>query len=131
MLQLSDVTVTVNDDVILVIPNSVSFQDGLGNANVRAGSVGEGNVELIVSRDIETKIGMVKFSVPATPDDIDRIREWQDKLNTNIIGLSGSTEDGKSFTRTFNQGTISEMPEINIGAEGDIEVEFKTATSIG
>ncbi len=122
--QLSDVAVEVNDDTIGVEPGTVSYTEGFGEAKVRAASTGGGGTELIFGRDIAEAISMVKFEMPATIPNVELLRGWQASIGVNTVQLSASF-GGQSFTRTLTEGTVTNNPEVEIGPESTIEVEFK------
>ena len=130
MFQLSDATILVNNEVVIVVPNSVEFDEGLGEQKVRAGSVGGGQTEQIYARDVETNFSGVKFSLHTTPDNVKLARSWKTNSNQNVVAIAGSTSDGKTMTRTFTQAALTGNYKIPIGTEADIEIEFMANTAI-
>lgn len=129
MIQLTDPTVLVNNEPVAVVPNSVAYTEGLGEQEQRAASVGEGRVEAVYSRNLETSIAMVKFSLFVTPESIELARQWKAGQNGNVVQIAGSTLEG-SVERTFSQAALVNDYEVNIGADGEIELEFKGAVSV-
>lgn len=122
--QLADMAVEVNDEIVYYEPNTLSYTEGFGETTVRAASTGGGGTELIFARDVSNAKSMVKFELPTTPENIELVRSWQIDVGANVVGLSGSNGTQK-VTRTLTQATVVNDPEINISADGTIEVEFE------
>ena len=63
MKPLSNIAVSVNNDPIAIVPNSVSYTEGFGEQTMRAASVGGASVEQVFSQDLESTFSMVKFEI--------------------------------------------------------------------
>lgn len=122
--QNNDITVIVNNETIAYTADSLSWKDGFGNYNVRNAVVGGGQTEQIFSKDLATKFGMVKFSLPSTVDSEKLKRAWKSNDNNNVVELIGAT--GETFTKIFTQAAILEDPETSAATDGNIEIEFNT-----
>ncbi len=122
--QLNNVAILVNNDIIAYEANSLSYDDGFGEYNVRNAVVGGGQTEQVFSEDLATKFSMCKFSLPSTEDSTKLIREWKNNLNNNVVELVGTR--GSTFTRIFTQASILGSPEINLSTDGTVEVEFRS-----
>ncbi len=129
MIQLTDAAVLVNDEVVAINPNSLSFKEGFGSRTMRSASIGQGKVEQVYANDAESAIGMVKFELPTTPANIGLVRSWLQLENANVVGIAGSTSEG-DVTKTFTQAAVTNDPENNIGADGNIEVEFHSNKAV-
>ena len=127
--QLADLLVTVNNDPVAIIPNSLDYTEGLGEQKTRAASAGGGQTEQIYSNDIESNFSTIQFAIPATIENIKRARAWKANRNNNVIQLVGSNADG-SFTRTFTQAAILNDYTVALGSETDIPVEFKSNPAV-
>jgi len=123
-LQLSAIAVEVNDEPWAIEPGTCAFTEGFGAALVRAASTGGEGTELIFARDISEAMSMIKFEVPATIANVERVRAVTAGLGVNTVQLSANF-GGRSFSRTMTQGSVVNNPEVNIGPEGTIELEFK------
>lgn len=123
--QLNDVSTFVNDEIVAYEPNTLSYDDGFGEYNVRNAVIGGGQTEQIFSEDLASKFSMVKFSLPSTEDSAKLIRQWKSNKNNNVVELQSST-GGAQFTRIFTQASIQGNPEINLSTDGTVEVEFKS-----
>lgn len=122
--QLNDITILVNDNAVAYTADSLSWKDGLGDYSVRNAVVGGGQTEQILSKDLATKFGMIKFSMPTTEENEANKRAWKLNDNKNVVELIGPS--GGSFTKIFTLAAILEDPESNAATDGNIEVEFNT-----
>ena len=117
---LTNPTVEVNDSIIQIVPNTLSFKTGRGNTNLRSQSAGGNSIEVIKTVDAETKKGMVKFSMITEIKNVTLIKAWQ-ALNDGVtIRLS---ED--DFQASFRRMHVMDDPEITTGADGSTEVTFE------
>lgn len=123
-IQLSTMTVLVNDAVVPIVPNSLKFTEGFGEQNIRAASSGGNSTEQVFSQNVEEALGKVMFDIYATPAAIALQRGWQANLNRNVVQLAGSNDDG-DVTRTYTQCALVNDPEVEVGSEGVISLEFK------
>ena len=128
-IQLSDAAVLVNDEVVAIVPNSLKYTEGLGEQSVRAASVGGGAVEQVYSRDLETALSKCMFDIHTTPANVKLARSWKTNANQNVVQIAGSTSEG-DMTRTFTQAAMTGDPEIEIGSEGMINIEFQSNAAI-
>ncbi len=120
---LADLAVEINDQLIEIKPNSLSFKGGLGEVNVRHQSGGGEAGSTVITEDNESKIGMVKFSLISTAPNADIINEWARitrDLNGNVIRLSGP-----GLTRNFAEMRLTSDPEVAVGSDADFEVTFE------
>lgn len=122
--QLNDIVLRVNDVQVAYTSDSLSTVDGFGEYKVRNAVVGGGQTEQIFSKDLATKVGMVKFSMPSTADNEELKRAWKANDNNNVIELIGPA--GSNFTKVFTQACMLSDPETSFAADGNIECEFST-----
>ena len=123
MIQVTDAAAIVNSEAVAIVPNSLEFDEGLGEQVVRAMSTGEGKTEQVWANNLETNIGMVKFSIPSTIENIALAKTWKTNKNRNVVQIAGSTDDG-DLARTFTQAALTANYKVPIGTEADIEIEF-------
>lgn len=122
--QLNNVAILVNNDVVAYEANSLSYDDGFGEFNVRNAVVGGGQTEQVFSEDLATKFGMVKFTLPSTEESAKLAREWKNNKNNNVVELLGT--EGSNFTRIFTQASIQGTAEVNLSTDGTVDIEFKS-----
>ena len=122
--QLNDFTILVNNQQIAYTADSLSWKDGFGEFKVRNAVVGGGQTEQVFSKDLATKFGMVKFSMPSTAENESYKRAWKVNDNANVVELIGP--NGSGITKIFTQASILEDPETNASQDGNIDIEFNS-----
>lgn len=122
--QLNDITILVNDVQVAYAADSLSWKDGFGEYQTRNAVVGGGQTERIFSKDLASKVGMVKWSMPSTIENEAYKRAWKVNEDQNVIELIGPA--GTNFTKVFTGGAILEDPETSAATDGNIEIEFQT-----
>lgn len=122
--QLNDITVLVNNNQIAYTADSLSWKDGFGDYKVRNAVAGAGRTEQIFSKDLSTRFGMVKFSMPSTPENEANKRAWKVNDNNNVVELIGPP--GSGFTKIFTQAAIIADPETSAATDGNIDIEFQS-----
>lgn len=119
---MSNPTVEVNNNVIAIVPGSLTFNSGFGETKVTAASAGGDSKELYVSKDVTTQLGMVTFKLITAKHNIDMIKEWigLNKLNGSTVTLADA-----DFTEAFSEMMVTNNPEISTGPDGEVEVKFE------
>lgn len=128
-VQLANALVTVNNNPVAIIPNSLTYTEGLGEQTIRAASTGGEGVEQIFANNIESNFSSVSFDMASTVDNINNAREWKINRNQNVVQVMGSTPEG-TITRTFTQAAILNDYEVALGSETNITAEFKSNPAI-
>ena len=103
--------------------NSVVLIEGTGEASVKMASMG-GTLIPIVSEDLSTKVGMVKFEMPATVNSINVSREFRAKGPERVVRVSGTDAGGNRLGRTLMHAIMTNDPDKEIKNEGKISIEF-------
>ena len=123
---LVDASVEVDDETITIEGNTLVLVEGLGTSTVKAASKG-GRPVMVVSEDITTKVGMIKFEMPASIASINASRDFVTSGAGRVVRVSGTDAQGNRMGRTLTQGTMVTDPEKAIQNEGKISVEFHGA----
>lgn len=123
-LQMNDITILVNNQPVAYTGDSLSWKDGFGEYAVRNAVIGGGQTEKIFSKDLTSKFGMVKFSMPTTTENEGLKRDWKVNDDNNVVELIGPA--GSGFTKVFSKAAILEDPESSAATDGNIEVEFNS-----
>lgn len=118
---LANPTLVVNNVAIPIVPNSLKFKGGQGEQDVLVQSAGGGSVQTVYSENVETNMSLVAFSIRNTPENIEIQLDWKTLKNANAIEITG---DG-GFSRSFNNMAHTNDPDINLGADTPIDIEFK------
>ncbi len=119
---ISEGTLEVNDEVIAYLSNSLAYNRGGGEVNVVAQTVGGGGIEAVSTTDPETRLGMVKFSMRSTARSDQLLSAWQNAIAENVVRISDSATE-ISFVLTG--ASVVNNPDLETGADGTVEVEFK------
>jgi len=122
--QLSDPGVEVNDVRVGIVPNSVEFDEGMGEQKVVAESAGDGVVTQVFSNNVETNLGEFSFELRATLPNIALARTWKANGNQNVVVITGKTPEG-SLTRTYQQVAIVNNYKVPPTADGVIKLQWK------
>jgi len=122
--QLNDIIVLVNNTQVPYTADSLSWKDGFGTYVTRNAVLGGGQTERIFSKNLESKKGMVKFSMPSIIANEAHKRAWKSNDDQNVVELVGPT--GSGWSKVFTGAAILEDPETSAAADGDIEVEFES-----
>jgi hypothetical protein len=123
---LNDPQVTLNDELLAIVGNSVSYTTGEGERSLKAAGTGGGKGVLTISEDIETKISTAKFSVFSTVGNVDTIDQAIKRLNNNVLVIAGTDLFGNSLRKTFTNSVIMNNPEFNLQKDGQIDVEISS-----
>lgn len=122
----SNVTLNINNSPTGYVPNSLSYEEGLGEQSISTQSAGGGIVQTVYSNNVETNKSMVKFTMfsagDATSNNIDLIKTWKQNGSANAITISDTSS---GFTRTFQNMALVNNYTVNLQDQGKIEVEFQ------
>jgi hypothetical protein len=121
---VNDPQVTLNDELLAIVANSVSYTTGDGERSVKAAGTGGGKGVLTISENVETKISTAKFSVFTTVDNADTVEQAIKRLSNNVLVIAGTDPFGNSLRKTFTNSVIMNNPEFNLQADGQVDVEI-------
>ena len=114
--------VTVNNQTIAVKPNSVWFDEGLGEQKVDVQSAGGNAVQQVIKQDASTLKSMCGFKLENTEQNIEFARQW--KLNPGANALTITSSISSSFSRSFTDLTLTNNYKVELGADTEIVIEF-------
>ncbi len=123
-LRVSLPSVYVNNALIEIMPNSVSYTDGKGETKVDAQSAGAGVVTPVFSQDAETFLSEIKFEVYNTVDSINLVRSWRSNGPNNTVYIDFN-DPNTNETITCAQCAVTNNPEYELKATGKVSVSFK------
>jgi hypothetical protein len=127
--QLSNGSVLVNNDVIPIIPNTLTYTEGLGEQSIRAASAGGNQTEQVFSDNVEMRYSTIKFELPSTIANIEKLRQWKQNKNQNLVQIQGRTTDG-TLSRTFAQAALLTDYEVPLTNDGNITVEWRSNPAV-
>ena len=123
---LTSVSIEVDDDSVTVEGNTVVLKEGTGESTVKA-AINGGKVVTVISTDQTTKVGMIKFSMPATVIALNTSRNWAALGAGRTVRATGLDPAGNRLARTLRSGIMTTDPEKAVQNEGVIEIEFQGA----
>lgn len=126
---LVDASVEVDDETITLEGNTLVLIEGQGTSSVKAATNG-GSIVPVVSEDVTTKVGQVKFEMPASVASNNLARDFKALGAGRVVRVSGIDRAGNRFGRTLTRGIMVNDPEKAIQNEGKIPVEFMGAPLI-
>ena len=124
-VNLSVPSILVNDELIYIVPNSFSYDDGEPEVNVRAASGGNGTTESVHSVNAETAISEAMFSVYTNAQNDVRIKTWKRLVGSNTIKALQTVENGDDVVKTFPGQSLTNKVSREGGADGVVALEFK------
>jgi hypothetical protein len=127
--QLSNGSVLVNNDVVAIIPNTLTYTEGLGEQSIRAASAGGNQTEQVFSDNVEMRYSTIKFELPSTITNIEKLRQWKQNKNQNLVQIQGRTADG-TLSRTFAQAALLTDYEVPLTNDGNITVEWRSNPAV-
>ncbi|MEE9222965.1 MAG: hypothetical protein V3V40_05870 [Nitrosomonadaceae bacterium] len=122
--------VVVNNIALAIKPNSLSFTEGFGEQIVRAASAGGAQVEQILADNIEDNFSEVKFALDPTESNIANARIWKAQPGQNVVSVTATATEGTvttTFSRTFQKATITNNYDVPLGADTQIDLEWKSS----
>lgn len=131
-VQLSNPTLIINNQNIRVVPNSVTYTEGFGEYSYKNSTAGGSSTEEVFSQNVENALSMVKFEMYADVSNrgvvaMDIIRGWKAGLSNNTIAITDSTS---GFSRFFAKAALINDPEIKLGSDTTISLEWKAHQSV-
>ena len=128
--QLADATIMVNDSIINYVPDSIEFDEGLGEQKSLPVSEGGGRVSQIFSNDLTTNFASISWQMRTTVDNVEQVKEWKENKNRNVVNLAAEDPDGNDVTRVFTQALLGGNYKIQIQSEGVMDIEFMSNAPI-
>lgn len=123
---LTNASIEVDDEAVTVEGNTITLVEGQGESTVKTASRGSTPV-VVVSEDITTKVGMVKFEMPASISSMNLARDFKNRGAGRVVRVSGIDAQGNRLGRVLTQGVMTNDPEKAVQNEGKIPIEFSGA----
>ena len=119
MRAISNPTVKWNGNTISIVANSLSYKLGDGDKVIRAISAGGNAITPVVTENVETKLSMIKFSVPNTSEGLRLSREMAQAGEANEFQIVD-----EEAQVSFSTMALMTEPERPLTQDGEIELEF-------
>ena len=120
---LNQATLMVNNEIVKYKPNSLNFMPGTGEVTSRAQMIGNGKVSVVNAVDGSTMIGEVKFALENTIEASDLVDTLSLKKKQNEDFVIQIIYSDKTYS--FKNMTLTNNPEYQDSADGEISLEFK------
>jgi hypothetical protein len=114
-----DPQIRVNNETFAIVPGTLKITLGKGESLLKPQSTGNGEITMVYSEDIETKIANSSMSVYSTAEKVDKIIELKDNKFNNYI-----TINSKSLNVVLKDAVLMNDPEITMGNDGQAGLEF-------
>jgi hypothetical protein len=121
--RIDDSVLEINNDPVLVVANSVKTKKGRGTVKVENMTRGNGSSEIVTSVDTSTKIGMVKFDIPATIEGFKQLDAWHLNKGKNVCRVT-FVADGKQIVEYYPTMSVTNDPDKETGVDGKVSVEM-------
>jgi len=122
---LSVPAVTINNELIKIVPNSLTYDGGEGETNVRAASGGGRSSEAVHSANAETFLGKVMFEMFLTPDLDNKIALWKENVGSNSIQIvQRPLGGGDAVTLSFDGSSLMNPIERAASSDGTVSLEW-------
>ncbi len=119
---LSGSQLTVDNDVIGYMANSLKYDLGNPERKVDPQVVGNGAVFNVVSEDISTQKSKVMFDLKSTTENELLVSTWNTNSDANVIKVISP----EGVARVFESAALINKPEFDTGADGVISIEFES-----
>lgn len=126
---LVDASVEVDDETVTLEGSTLVIVEGQGTVTTKAATRG-GRSVIVHSEDLTSKIGMIKFEMPASVASLNLARDFKALGPGRVVRVSGSDAQGNRLGRTLTQAVMTNDPEKAIQNEGKVPIEFSGATLV-
>ena len=124
MSQLADAIIMVNDSIVKYVPDTLEFDEGLGEQKMLPESEGGGKVSQIASNDLTTNFGTCSWQMRTSVANVEQILGWKQNFNRNVVNIAAEDDDGNDLTRVFTQALLGGNYKVQIQSEGVVDIEF-------
>lgn len=121
---VSKPAVEVNNQAVAVKSNTVTVNEGLGETNVTAASLGGNDVEIEISDSAEDKVGKCAFEISATVKNKKSARGWKLNSGVNVVKIGGVDEEGNSFVNVYRKMSVTNDYDAALQSGGSIPLEW-------
>lgn len=113
---ISVANVRINSEDYSIVSGSFEYDDGLPERTVK----NTDGRQVVYSEDMSTAIGMMKFTLPSTQDNLDSILKFQ-----RLGAISCSVDDGGDFSRAMLRGVCKNDEGKKLGSDSDFTVTIE------
>lgn len=128
--QIVEAELNASGITLPVVPNSIEYNPGTGEQSVRVASSGNGSVSQVFSNNVEMNKGVVKARMYGDPASITTVETLKSLRNNITLTLSQKLDNGKLFTKTFNNMALINNYTVQLQADGEIDLEFEGGQAV-
>ena len=131
-MALSNPELVINGEPFAIVPNSFEYDEGEPEKMVRAAVIGD-SITQEFSKNVEEAFSEFKFSAYPNADNLDKIREFEKKDNTNTVTATAlEIVNGveKTWRRTFKSATVADTVKKPLGADTVVEINWKSDAAV-
>ncbi len=122
---LSVPQISINNEAVRIVPNSLTYDGGEGEVAVRSASGGGRNSESVHSANAETFISKVMFDMYLTSDLDQNIAQWKEAIGNNSIQINQRPlGGGDAITLSFDGMSLTTPVERAASADGVVSLEW-------
>lgn len=121
-IEINATEVVINGQAVAP-SKKIKFKTGVPKVTSHSSLLGD-QVLVTQAVDFSEAIGQVTLSFRHTLKNLELLSEWQEKVGKNAIRFIDSPT---GFTKTFNQLSVEEDPEIDFDSD-EFEVTFRGGT---
>lgn len=125
MPTLTNPTIMVNGQAVSYVPNSFAHKNGYGSRNVRTETTGPGQVSQVITEDVESQKGYVKFTLNSTTENFDYYDQWLQNIDANAIEVSAP-----GLNKSYSRMAILEEVEKTGGQDATFDVIFEGSKAV-
>jgi len=112
---VSTVSVNVDGENIGIIPNSLEYKEGKPERDVK----GLDNGDITFSENRESALGMIKFDIPSTKENIDLANTLMSRTNSTVKFF-----DENGTEKVMASGVTKNDSSTNLGTDGKITLDY-------
>lgn len=113
--RVSTVNVNIDGQDYGIVPSSLAFKEGKPTRDVK----GLDNGDVIFSENREEAVGMIKFELPTTPENLANAKTLNSRLNSTV-----RFTDDYGTERVMVSGVTKNDSERTTGPDGKIALEY-------
>ncbi len=120
-IALVNAQILINNIAIPYVPNSLKFDLGLGEQNVKAVAGGGGTSDSVYFTDVETNVSKVTFEMYSTDVSVEVHKDWKALGNLSVIQINGEN----NVTIFFQNMAQTNRVEFEVGNDKMVTFDFQ------
>lgn len=122
--QLADPSLYVNDEQIPFVAGTFKSTPAKGEVKTRALAHGGAGFSLVSGLDVETMVDKVSFSLANSAQGQALAEDWKNRTINHTFNTIKVSWPGQDTIQVFKYARMSNSPDAEHSAEGNIDIEF-------